>query len=74
MDLIPYGQSSWDLETYLASFKKSQEWEIVSNITGKIIFLLIHFSISNIFDGYLGWTSSLYILRNLENSTSGVWL
>ena len=33
LDIWPYGQSPWDLETYLASFKKSQEWEIIQNFT-----------------------------------------
>ena len=28
-----YSKSPWDLETYLASFQKSQEWEIVENVT-----------------------------------------
>ena len=36
MDLIPYGggvNPSWDMGTYLASFEKSQEWEILENST-----------------------------------------
>ena len=36
LDIRAYNNSPWDLETYLSSFKESQEWEVISNTTERI--------------------------------------
>lgn len=35
--LQPFPKSPWDLQTYLASYKESQGWEIVMNKTDKYV-------------------------------------
>lgn len=35
LDLRPFPGSPWDLQTYLASYKESQGWEIIRNTTDR---------------------------------------
>lgn len=37
LDISPFPSSPWDMETYLESFKESQEWEVMHNSTARFV-------------------------------------